>query len=205
MKTRKSSSQKPIFRKGIPMAEEEKKEKKVRTNPITGQPLITTISSGCKTPILPIKYSGIVKPFYYPNSPLIARYSITCVLDPIKDKDFLHQIQTIEKNEGVATIIKKDGVKEKGSEETKHSGKFCIKFQTKESPPIYVDMQDGSEPQLIELEEEIARGENVMVVYDIMRYTKRNTATVEHGLNFKPTAIYYYPRSEVETETEEKE
>jgi hypothetical protein len=31
-------------------------------------------------------------------------------------------------------------------------------------------------------------------VYDILRYTKKNTMTTEHALSFKPTCIYYYPK-----------
>src|SRR5277367_3175461 len=86
--------------------------KQVYKNPQTGQPLISVISSGCKTPILEIKYCNLVKPFRYPNSPTIPRYSITCLVDPIEHKIFLNGIQTIERDEKVETIIKNDSVKE---------------------------------------------------------------------------------------------
>jgi hypothetical protein len=162
--------------------------KQVYKNPQSGQPLITTICSGCKTPLLDIKFCNLVKPWYYPNSPTIPRYSITCVIDPDKDKEFLIGIQTIEKNEKVDTIIKNETVKEDGQHLT--TGKLLIKFQGKEKVPVYI--QEDGKDDLMELEDELARGEKVIVVYDILRYTKKNTMKTEHGISFKPTAIYYY-------------
>ena len=82
--------------------------RQVYKNPQPGTPLISTISSGCKTPVLDIKFSNLIRPFYYPNSPTIPRYSVTCIVDPDIHKKFLHGIQTIEKNEKVDTIIKND-------------------------------------------------------------------------------------------------
>lgn len=164
--------------------------KKVYKNPQNGQPLISVISSGCRTPLLDIKYCNILKPFYYPNSPGIARYSITCIIDPEIHKDFLKGIQTIEKNEGVESIVKQDSVKKDNAQNL--TGKRNIKFQSKEIIPIYACFED-EEPEQIELEDEIAKGEKVEVVYDILRYTTKNTIATEHGLSFKPSAIYYYP------------
>ena len=82
--------------------------RQVYKNPQIGQPLITVISSGCKTPILEIKFCNLLKAFYYPNSPTIPRYSVTCLVDPAGHKDFLNGVQTIEKNEKVETIIKNE-------------------------------------------------------------------------------------------------
>lgn len=160
--------------------------KSVYKNPQVGQPLLATISSGCKTPILEVKFSTLLKPFYYPNSPTIARYSITCLIDAKSDAEFLKNLQTIEKNEGVATIIKHETKKE-GSVPV-YTGNFLIKFQSKDKIPCYTE--DG-EP--VELEDELARGEKIMVEYDILRYTKKGTAQTEHGISFKPTSIFYYP------------
>jgi hypothetical protein len=167
--------------------------RQVYKNPTPGQPLITTISSGCKTPLLEIKYCNLVRPFYYANSPTIPRYSITCLVDPQTHKEFLRGIQTIEKNEKVDTIVKNDYVKE--GDQAVTSGKVIVKFQSKDLIPVYVQHPD-EDPQPIELEDELARGEKVIVVYDILRYTKKNTMKTEHGLSFKPSCIYYYPNAQ---------
>jgi len=165
--------------------------RQVYKNPKPGQPLISTISTGCKTPLLEIKYCNLVNPFRYPNSPTIPRYSITCVADPKTHKEFLHGIQTIERDEKVDTIIKNDYVKENGENIT--TGKVLIKFQSKDLIPVYLGEVANSSGEQIELEDELARGEKIMVIYDILRYTKKNTMKTEHGLSFKPSCIYYYP------------
>jgi hypothetical protein len=169
-----------------------KESKVIKTykSPKAGQSLISVISSNCRTPILEIKYSNLINPFYYPNSPKIPRYSITCLIDPDKNGDFISNLRSIEKNEGVESVIKVDSAK--NGDKYENTGKLSIKFQGKDQIPIYV-MEEGK-PSEIKLEDEFAKGEKVMVVYDILRYTKKNTAsTTEHGLSFKPTEIYFYP------------
>jgi hypothetical protein len=166
--------------------------KQVYKNPQSGQPLISTISTACKTPLLEVKFCNLVKPYYYSNSPTIPRHSVTCVVDTNSHKDFLKGVQTIEKNEGVDTIIKNETRKEGGEHVT--TGKVLIKFQSKDLIPVYIK-REGEEPVLLELEDELAPGENVVVIYDILRYTKKNTMKTEHGLSFKPSCIYYYPKS----------
>lgn len=166
--------------------------KQVYKNPKPGQPLISTISSGCKTPVLEVKFCNLVNPFRYPNSPTVPRYSVTCVVDPEAHKDFLKGIQAIERDEKVDSIIKNETVKEQDEHLT--TGKVLLKFQSKDIIPIYMATNP---PEQMELEDELARGERIVVVYDILRYTKKNTMKVEHGLSFKPSCIYYYPRKEV--------
>ena len=176
--------------------------KQVYKNPQAGQPLITTISTGCKTPLLDVKFCNLVNPYYYANSPTIPRYSITCILDPELElhKEFLKGIQTIEKNEKVDSIIKNDTVKKEKEYVT--TGKLLIKFQSKDKIPVHSIIEsvvDNTtiihDPVPIELEDELAKGEQIIVFYDILRYTKKNTMNVEHGLSFKPSSIYYYPRT----------
>ncbi len=164
---------------------------KVYKNPQAGQPLISTISTGCKTPPLEVKFCNLVKPYYYANSPTIPRHSVTCVVDPELHKEFLKGIQTIEKNEKVETIIKNETVKE--GDEHLTTGKVLIKFQSKDLIPVYVGDRPfvtNESPQRIELEDELAKGERIIVVYDILRYTKKNTMKTEHGISFKPSCIY---------------
>jgi len=172
--------------------------KKTYKNPVSGQPLIVTISSGCRTPLFEIKYCNLVKPFYYPNSPSIPRYSITCIVDPIEHSEFLKGIQAIEKNEKVESIIKNETVKENGA--YLMTGKLNIKFQGKDVVPVYLGdpQEDPENPTILEMEDEIPKGEQVVVIYDILRYTKKNTINCEHGISFKPTAIYYFPSEPIE-------
>lgn len=166
-------------------------QKKTYKNPQAGQPLISTISSGCKTPLLEVKFCNLIKPFYYANSQNIPRYSVTCLVDPAINKDFLKGIQTIETNEKVDSIIKNETIKEEDGERYT-TGKVLIKFQSKEIIPVFLG--DDYKEAPMELEDEFAKGEMIVVIYDILRYTKKNTMTVEHGLSFKPTRIHYYPQ-----------
>jgi hypothetical protein len=169
--------------------------KQVYKNPKPGQPLISTISSGCHTPVLEVKFCSLVNPFRYPNSPTIPRYSVTCLIDPQENKDFLKGIQAIEKDEKVDSILKNETVKE--GKEHVNTGKIMIKFQTKDIIPIYLGEEENfmeDNPSQVELEDELAAGERVMIVYDILRYTKKNTMQTEHGISFKPTRIWYFPK-----------
>lgn len=169
--------------------------RQVYKNPQPGQPLITTISTGCKTPILEVKFCNLINPYYYNNSPTVPRHSVTCIVDPEEHKEFLKAVQTIEKNEKVETIIKNETAKEGDNHTT--TGKVLIKFQSKEKIPVYLGGEPYGRdkgPTLIELEDELARGERIMVVYDILRYTKKNTMKTEHGISFKPSCIWYYPK-----------
>lgn len=167
--------------------------KPVYKNPTPGQPLISTISSGCKTPLLEVKFSNLIKPFRYPNSPTIPRYSVTCIIDPKIHIDFLHGIQSIENHEKVDSIIKNETVKEDGSQVL--TGNLLIKFQTKDIVPIFLGNNSLAEDTYtpLEMEDEFKKGEKIIIVYDILRYTKKNTMNVEHGLSFKHTAIYFFP------------
>jgi hypothetical protein len=165
-------------------------EKKVYKNPVAGSPLISTISTKCMTPLLEVKFCSIVKPFYYPNSPTIPRYSITCIVDCELHKDFLKGIMTIEKNEGVDSILKNEIAKDSG--EYFNTGKMTVKFQGKDKIPVFI--KTGKEEEQITLEDDLAKGEKIEVIYDILRYTKKNTAKIEHGLSFKAVKIYYYPK-----------
>lgn len=123
---------------------------------------------------------------------MIPRYSITCSFNPEQEKEFLKAIQNMEKTEGVETVIKNETVK-KGGEHVL-TGNVVIKFQGKDKIPVY--FFENEKPQEIEMQDELAGGEKVIVVYDVLRYTKKNSAKTEHGINFKPTAIYFYPREE---------
>lgn len=159
--------------------------------PIEGQPLMTVIVSGCKTPVLDVKFSNLIKPFFYPNSPSVPRYSITCSIDPKEHAPFLEYILGVEKSEKVESVIKNETTKSEN--QYVHTGKVILKFQSKNKIPVFV-IEGGNSPEEIELQDELARGEKVYIMYDILRYTKKNSVKVEHGISFKPTSIYYIPK-----------
>ncbi len=167
--------------------------KQVYKNPVAGTPLLTSIGTEFRTPILEIKFSNLLNPYYFKNSPSIPRYSVTCIVDPELHKDFLQSIQTIEKNEKVESILKLEI--EKSGEQHVTTGKLTMKFQCKDKIPVFIT-EDGLEAESLELEDELGRGEKVMVIYDIMRYTKKNTMKTEHGISFKPTKIFLYSKKE---------
>lgn len=169
--------------------------KKKYQNPDSAKQLITTVSAGIKTPLLEVKFCSLVRPFYYPNSLKIPRYSVTCMVDPELHSEFLDVVHKIEKNEKVESFMKNDLRK---GEEDKYlkTGKVLMKFQCRDKIPVFcVDDQANPEGTEMELEDELSPGENVIVIFDILRYTKKNMATVQHGLSFKPCKLYYYPAS----------
>ena len=165
-------------------------EKKVYTNPAAaGQPFITTISSGCKTPLLQVKFCNLQNPYYYPNSPKVPRYSVTCAIDSVLHDEFLQSIWNIEKNENIPSMIKIETTG-KGNEVVS-TGNALMKFQTKDKIALFTVDLEGKESPL-ELEDELKAGERIIIEFDILRYTKKNTMSKEHGISFKPTKIYYH-------------
>lgn len=167
--------------------------KQAHKTPESGKPLITVISTGCKTPLLEVKFCSLVNPYRYPNSPTVKRYSVTCVVDPKLHKEFLAGLQSIEKDEKVDSIIKNETKKE--NDVSVLTGKLLVKFQTKDVIPVYIKNAKG-EDEPYTLEGEFPAGEKVIVNYEILRYTKKNTMQVEHGISFKPKAIYWFPKGE---------
>lgn len=162
--------------------------------PTQGQSLVSVVVSNCMTPLLSVKFSNLLKAYYYNNSPTIPRYSVTVVFSPETHKEFLKVIQTIEKNEKVETIIKNDSTKEEDG--YFNTGDLLIKFQNKDKVPVFCvnEGQNFEDAQEIELEDELARGEKVQVVYDVLRYTKKNVPTGnQYGISFKVNKVFYFP------------
>ena len=154
-----------------------------------GLPLLQTISSSCRTPVLTVKYCNLIKPFYYPNCK-VPRYSITCIVDGRMDQQFIQFIQTIESNENIENAMKVDYRKDSSGTPVT-SGNYIIKFQSREKIPVKI-LENSGCVQDMKLEDDFVPGEKVSVLYDVLRYTKRGN-TVEHGLSFKPTGIFYHP------------
>ncbi len=151
-------------------------------------PLISTVISGLKSPVLKIKFSNVVTPYYYPNSPRVPRYSITGVFDRDEEKEFLETIQKIEQRESVDSIMKCETENIDGKK-CINAKKILIKFQAKDPIPVFQSVE--SKIEVIELEDELSRGESVQVEFDVLRYTKRHTAEEKkHALSFKPSKVW---------------
>src|SRR5271169_1935044 len=85
---------------------------------VAGDPVTSILYRSQSTPALKVKYSNIVTPFYYPNSPNIARWSVTCLVDVDENADFMEQIEQLEKKENIknSQTFKEDTYKdEEGS------------------------------------------------------------------------------------------
>lgn len=168
--------------------------KKVYKNKKSGTALLTTLINNLESPIMPVKFSSLINPYSYKNSPTVPRYSVTCILCPQKDAKFLETIHTIEKNSGIDTILKNDTVKKNG--EYMLTGNVVIKFQSKEFIPVFWANADGTYSPTT-LQDELGAGENVSVIFDILKYTKKNSFdSSEYGMSFKPTKIIFYPGEE---------
>jgi hypothetical protein len=168
--------------------------KKVYKNKKTGAALLTTLINNLESPIMPVKFASLVNPYQYKNSPTVPRYSVTCILCPEKDAAFLETIHTIEKNNSIETILKNDTFKKNG--EYILTGKVVIKFQSKEFIPVFWANKDGTYSPTT-LQDELGAGENVSVIFDILKYTKKNSFdSSEYGMSFKPTKIIFYPQED---------
>lgn len=168
-------------------------KKRVYQSPTAKEMLVTTIHKDCKTPVLAVKFSTLTKPFYYPNSPKIPRYSVACTIgESPEEREFLQFIQSVEQNEGTETIVKNEAIKD--GDQYVNTGKSVIKFQGKDKIPTYVVEENEKYPAHITLEDEFAEGEKIQIIYDILRYTKKNNAqNPQYGISFRPSKIYYYP------------
>ena len=154
------------------------------TTPQAGKSLTETIMSGFKSPPLKVKYSNNTKAFYYPNSPTIPRYSLTCTVDPREQKEFIKTIKTIETNEKCASSpLKVDTVKSEG--EHIQTGLVMLKFSDKKPVPIFTDEHCSSQ-----FEGELPVGTDVIVKFDITRYTQKDTGAC--GLTLKPVLVYVH-------------
>lgn len=166
----------------------------VYERPVAGQPVTSILQKDIKSPKLKVKFSNIVNPFHYPNSPTVPRWSITCLIEPEIDHDFIDRIEKLETRENVknSNTLKDDTLKDREGQLLK-SGKFLMKFQTRDKIPVIV-VKTGFPAVPAELKQEIAFGDQVIIVFDIMRYTKRGVSLdMSKGISYQPTLIYLYP------------
>lgn len=168
-------------------------KKPVYQRPVPGQAVTSILVKDAKTPRLKVKFSNIFNPFYYPNSPTIPRWSITCLVDPEKDHEFVEFIQKLEEKENIKDFSLKDDVLKDRDGQIVKSGSYQIKFQTRDKIPVIV-CKPGF-PQLpAEIKQEIAFGDRAIILFDIMRYTKKGVSVeMNKGISYQPKMIYLYP------------
>lgn len=168
--------------------------KPVYQRPVAGQAVTSVLHKDAKTPKFKVKFSNVVNPFYYPNSPTIPRWSITCTVDPEVDAEFIQKIEKLESKESIqgSQTLKDDVYKDREGQIVK-SGKYIMKFQTRDKIPVIV-MKAGFPSVPAELKQEIAFGDSVMIVFDVIRYTKKGLSIdMSKGVSYQPKLIYLYP------------
>ena len=152
--------------------------------PAPPRSLTPTLISGWKTPKLKVIFSNVIKPYYYPNVPQVPRYSITLVVDPIKNMDFVDQVTKMEKNENCATQFRVE-IKKDENGFSNPTGKYLMKFHTREDIPIF-KLENGK-PVPFELTKEIPRDSELEITFDVSRYTSKQNG--QNGLLSKATQI----------------
>lgn len=166
----------------------------VYERPKAGEAVTSVLHKDAKTPKLKVKFSNVFSAFHYPNSPSIPRWSVTCVLDPETDNEFIEKIEKLENKEGIqaSQTLKDDVVKDSQGQVVK-SGKYLVKFQTRDKIPVIV-CKPGFPSVPVEIKQELAYGDHVVIVFDIVRYTKRGVSQDKSkGISYQPKMIYLYP------------
>jgi hypothetical protein len=164
------------------------KGKKMQPNQFKKPPLgkspAAILISGWKTPKLKVIFSNIVKPFYYPNSPQTPRHSVTVLVDPVLNKEFMDQIIKMEANEKCMSQFR-DEIKKDENGNANKTGKSLLKFQLFEGVPVF-KMING-QPTAHDLVKELPRDSEIEVTFDVSRYTSKQTS--QNGLSFRASQI----------------
>lgn len=158
--------------------------------PVAGQPVNHALHKDIRTPRFKIKFSNIYKPFFYDSTPMVPRYSVTCVIDPDHHTDFIERLIALETREGVSEAnTLKDEVYKNVEGAMVNTGKHLMKFQAKDKPTIVFPGSNGAT-----LTRELVEGDEVIVMFDIVRYNKKNpNGASTKGLSYQPKTIYIYP------------
>lgn len=169
--------------------------------PTAGQPVTQILAKEAKSPRVKVKFANVLTPFFYPNSPQVPRHSVTCIFDPDMHKEFIQKVHALEAKEKVENnqTFKPDTVKEEASGQIVTSGKLMMKFQTRDKIPVIV-CKDGFPQTPAELRQELIAGDEVIVVFDVVRYTKRvQPGQSAAGISYQPKLIYLYPCEQKQT------
>lgn len=159
---------------------------------VHGRSKTPILITGWKTPKMKVIFSNVVKPFYYPNSPDTARFSLTTVVDPVEHKEFIEKLKKMEATEKCTTQFK-DEMKKDEVGNLKPTGKYILKFQTKEGIPLF-KMMNG-QPVPYETFKELPRETEVEITFEVARYTSKQTN--QNGLSCRAIQILIHSMPEV--------
>ncbi len=108
---------------------------------------VESVHKSLKTPVVPLKYCYLAKPFFYPGSH-IPRYSITLLFDKQKEEErvFLETLEKLATENQVDTLGYVD------------NGLISLKFQTKEAPRLFSIYVGKKVPKSISLEHDLPEG-----------------------------------------------
>lgn len=170
----------------------------VYQRPVAGQAVSQHVQRDAKSPRIKVKFANVAKPFFYQSSNNVARYSVTGVLDPDIHLEFIQKVIALEAKEGITDSQTLKHEIQKGPDgNVITTGRHLMKFQTKEKIPVIV-CKAGFPQVPAELKEEIRVGDEVIVVFDVLRYTKKNPQGPSgKGISYQPKMIYLYPNEEV--------
>lgn len=153
---------------------------------------VESVQKSLKTPIVPLKYCYLSKPFFYPGSH-IPRYSITLLFDKNnkEQKEFLESLEKIATASKVETIGYLD------------NDLISIKFQTKDSPKTYSIEFGKSRAKPISLEHDLPEGFKASVEFELNTYFNKSTG--KKGFNFCPKKVTFHLDEETQASIEESE
>lgn len=159
------------------------KNEEKKSNPLT------IIAKDWETPWVTVANCNLLKPFYYANSPKVPRYSVIVVLDP-RDKevyDFISNIREIEKNENLKSLLRDQREVDPETNKKTLTGNKLLKISSNEPVEIF----DADFGEVIILDE-LEKGTNVKVFFDIKRWTKKGSDPVEYGMTYRIKKVIKY-------------
>ena len=141
---------------------------------------VNAVEKSLKTPVVPVKYCYLVKPFFYPGSH-VPRYSLTLLFDKSnkQEKAFLESMEVMAKSNGVETL----GY-------LTDSGLISLKFQTKNKVKTYIIEHGKKTQKEVDLEHDVPEGFNASVMFELNTYF--NKKTQKKGFNFCPKKVVFH-------------
>jgi len=153
---------------------------------------VESVQKSLKTPVVPLKYCYLCKPFFYPGSH-VPRYSVTLLFDKNKPEDcaFLETLEKIATANQVDTLGYID------------NGLISIKFQGKDSPKTFSLDSGKKKAKPISLEHDLPEGFKASVEFELNTYF--NKSTKKKGFNFCPKKVTFHLDEETNAIVEEVE
>ena len=151
---------------------------------------VNIVEKSLTTPIVPLKYCYLCKPFFYPGSH-VPRYSVSLLFDKnIKDqKTFLTKLEALATKNKVETL----GY-------LTDSGLILIKFQTKDPIKTYAIEFGKKVAKEIDLQHDLPEGFKVSVNFELNTYLNKKTG--KNGFNFCPSKVTFHLDAESQAAVE---